>query len=244
VRVARTQRVDFGSGVTWTVVDEHHHVVAVIEQYLEFLRNGGYSPNQGLTWSMTVNMKIDLIGPRRRGFALGINETAGYFGVAVTALATGYLATAYGLRPAPELLGASPCPCSRSATPPPTRPPRPASTPNPPTSRHHRCGEITTLVSWRDRALAAVSQAGLVNNLNDGLVWVILPVLLVDHGVTVTGVGYIKALYPFMWSAGVIATGHLADRIGRKPPIVAGMHIQAAGLAVITIGVSHALALG
>jgi MFS family permease len=100
------------------------------------------------------------------------------------------------------------------------------------------------LVSWRDRALAAVSQAGLVNNLNDGLVWVILPVLLVDHGVTVTGVGYIKALYPFMWSAGMIATGHLADRIGRKPPIVAGMHIQAAGLAVITIGISHALALG
>src|SRR5207302_485575 len=91
--------------------------------------------------------------------------------------------------------------------------------------------EIFARVSWTDRTLAAASQAGLVNNLNDGLVWVVLPVLLVAYGVSVTGVGYIKALYPFMWAAGMIATGHLADRIGRKPPIVAGMLIPAAGLA-------------
>jgi MFS family permease len=104
--------------------------------------------------------------------------------------------------------------------------------------------EIAALVSWKDRTLAAVSQAGLVNNLNDGLVWVILPVLLVDHGVSVTGVGYVKAFYPFMWAAGMIGTGHLADRIGRRPPIVAGMLIQAAGLAVITAGIAHALAAG
>ena len=115
--------------------------------------------------------------------------------------------------------------------------PRPAG-PHPPFR------EIFLRVSWTDRTLAAVSQAGLVNNLNDGLVWVVLPVLLVDHGVSVTGVGYIKALYPFMWAAGMIATGHLADRIGRKPPIVAGMLIQAAGLAVITAGISRALAAG
>ena len=98
--------------------------------------------------------------------------------------------------------------------------------------------------SLSPQTLAAVSQAGLVNNLNDGLVWVILPVLLVEHGVSVTGVGYVKAFYPFMWAAGMIATGHLADRIGRKPPVVAGMLIQAAGLAVITAGISHALASG
>jgi MFS family permease len=104
--------------------------------------------------------------------------------------------------------------------------------------------EIARRVSWTDRTLAAASQAGLVNNLNDGLVWVVLPVLLVAHGVSVTGVGYIKALYPFMWAAGMIATGHLADRIGRKPPVVADMLIQAAGLAVITAGISHALAAG
>ncbi len=205
--------------------------------------------NQGLTWSMTVNMKIDLIGPGRRGFALGINETAGYLGVAVTALATGYLAAGYGLRPAPELLGAGYAAAglalsvlavrdtSAWARAEARQHPRPAGP-------HPSVREIAVLVSWKDRTLAVVSQAGLVNNLNDGLVWVILPVLLVEHGVSVTGIGYVKAFYPFMWAAGMIATGHLADRIGRKPPIVAGMLIQAAGLAVITVGISHALAAG
>jgi MFS family permease len=205
--------------------------------------------NQGLTWSMTVNMKIDLIGPGRRGFALGINETAGYLGVAVTALATGYLATGFGLRPAPELLGAGYAAAGLAlsvlavrdtaawARAEARQQPRPDG-PRP------SVREIAALVSWKDRTLAAVSQAGLVNNLNDGLVWVILPVLLVEHGVSVTGVGYVKAFYPFMWAAGMIATGHLADRVGRKPPIVTGMLIQAAGLAVITAGISHALAAG
>ncbi|MGH3278710.1 MAG: MFS transporter, partial [Trebonia sp.] len=205
--------------------------------------------NQGLTWSMTVNMKIDLIGPGRRGFALGINETAGYLGVAVTALATGYLATGFGLRPAPELLGAGYVLAGLALSALAVRDtgawtraeaglhPRPDG-PRP------SVREIAALVSWKDRTLAAVSQAGLVNNLNDGLVWVILPVLLVKHGVSVTGVGYVKAFYPFMWAAGMIATGHLADRIGRKPPIVAGMLIQAAGLTVITAGISDALAAG
>ena len=205
--------------------------------------------NQGLTWSMTVNMKIDLIGPGRRGFALGINETAGYLGVAVTALVTGYLAAWFGLRPAPELLGAGyataglalsilairdTAPWARAEA---LQHPRQAG-PQPP------FWEIARRVSWTDRTLAAVSQAGLVNNLNDGLVWVVLPVLLVHHGVSVTGVGYIKALYPFMWAVGMIGTGHLADRIGRKVPIVAGMLIQAIGLAVTTVGISHALAAG
>jgi len=205
--------------------------------------------NQGLTWSMTVNMKIDLIGPGRRGFALGINETAGYLGVAVTALVTGYLATWFGLRPAPELLGAGyalaglalsalavrdTAPWARAEA----RQHPHQGGPHPPFR------QIAQRVSWTDRTLAAVSQAGLVNNLNDGLVWVVLPVLLVSHGVSVTGVGYIKALYPFMWAVGMIGTGHLADRIGRKVPIVTGMLIQAAGLAVITIGISHALAAG
>jgi MFS family permease len=205
--------------------------------------------NQGLTWSMTVNMKIDLIGPGRRGMALGINETAGYLGVAVTALATGYLAAGFGLRPAPELLGVGyavaglalsvlairdTAPWARAEA---RKHPRQAG-PQPPFR------EIARRVSWTDRTLAAVSQAGLVNNLNDGLVWVVVPVLLVAHGVSVTGVGYIKALYPFMWAAGMIGTGHLADRIGRKLPIVSGMLIQAVGLAIISVGISHALAAG
>lgn len=205
--------------------------------------------NQGLTWSMTVNMKIDLIGPGRRGFALGINETAGYLGVAVTALATGYLATGFGLRPAPELLGAGYVLAGLAVSVLAIRDTAAwaaaeASLHPRPTGPHPSAREIAVLVSWKDRTLAAVSQAGLVNNLNDGLVWVILPVLLVSHGVSLAGVGYVKAFYPFMWAAGMIATGHLADRIGRKPPIVAGMLIQAAGLAVITIGIAHALAAG
>jgi MFS family permease len=205
--------------------------------------------NQGLTWSMTVNMKIDLIGPGRRGLALGINETAGYLGVAVTALATGYLATWFGLRPAPELLGAGYVLAGLALSVLAVRDtdtwarlearshPQKAG-PHPPFK------EIALRVSWTDRTLAAVSQAGLVNNLNDGLVWVVLPVLLVDHGVSVTGVGYIKALYPFMWAVGMIGTGHLADRIGRKIPIVSGMLLQAVGLAIITVGISHALVAG
>jgi MFS family permease len=205
--------------------------------------------NQGLTWSMTVNMKIDLIGPGRRGVALGINETAGYLGVAVTALATGYLATAFGLRPAPELLGAGYAASGLALS---VLAVRDTAAWARAEARQHpyQAGpqpsvrEIAWRVSWTDRTLAAASQAGLVNNLNDGLVWVVLPILLVSHGVSVTGVGYIKALYPFMWAAGMIATGHLADRIGRKPPVVAGMLIQAAGLAVITAGISHALAAG
>jgi MFS family permease len=207
--------------------------------------------NQGLTWSMTVNMKIDLVGPARRGLALGINETAGYFGVAVTALATGYLAAAYGLRPAPDLLGIGYAIAGLALSVLVVRDTaahtrlevrqQPAGTwpvPHPPVR------EIAARVSWQDRTLAGVSQAGLVNNLNDGLVWVILPVLLVDHGVSVTGVGYVKALYPLMWAAGMIATGLLADRVGRKTPIVAGMFTQAAGLAVITAGIAHALIAG
>ncbi|MGO9164641.1 MAG: MFS transporter [Streptosporangiaceae bacterium] len=177
--------------------------------------------NQGLTWSMTVSMKIDLIGPGRRGVALGINETAGYLGVAVTALATGYLATWFGLRPAPELLGAGYAIAGLALSALADRDTAAWARRGPPAPRqaapHPPFREIALRVSWTDRTLAAVSQAGLVTNLNDGLVWVVLPVLLVDHGVSVTGVGYIKALYPFMWAAGMIAAGHLAGRIGRKP---------------------------
>ena len=203
--------------------------------------------NQGLTWSMTVNMKIDLIGPARRGLALGINETAGYLGVGVTALATGYLAAANGLRPAPELFGVAyvaaglvlsatviadtaPWAQAEAAAHPQTGTAKPSAR------------WVIAHVSWTNRTLAGVSQAGLVNNLNDGLTWVILPVLLADHGVGVSNIGLVKALYPLVWAAGMIATGHLSDRHGRKPPIVAGMLIQSAGFAVIATGQSHPLA--
>jgi MFS family permease len=204
--------------------------------------------NQGLTWSMTVNMKIDLIGPARRGLALGINETAGYLGVGVTALATGYLASAYGLRPDPELLGVAyvavglllsvtvikdTAPWAQAEA---TQHPDPGGTTKP-SPRW-----VIAHVTWKDRTLAGVTQAGLVNNLNDGLTWVILPVLLADHGIGVSNIGLVKALYPLVWAAGMIGTGHLSDRAGRKPPVVAGMLVQAGGFAGIAAGGSHPLA--
>ncbi|MCE0766260.1 MFS transporter [Pseudonocardia kujensis] len=213
--------------------------------------------NQGLTWSMTVNMKIDLVGPARRGLALGINETAGYLGVAVTALATGYLATAYGLRPAPELLGVAYAVAGLALT---VSLVRDTSAHARLEAEQHRArgdggtggsgvaalgmGAMFAEISWRDRSLASISQAGLVNNLNDGLTWVLLPVLLVQAGVSVGGVGIVKALYPFMWAVGMLATGHLADRIGRKIPVVAGMGIQAVGLLTFVVGLSDAFLAG
>ena len=205
--------------------------------------------NQGLTWSMTVNMKIDLIGPGRRGFALGINETAGYLGVAVTALATGYLATGFGLRPAPNCSASAtpppgwPCRRSRSATPPPGPAPKPASTPRRPgrarRSARSPGGSPGPTAPWRRSA-----RPGWSTTSTTAWSGSMLPVLLVSTASRSPASATIKALYPFMWAAGMIATGHLADRIGRKPPIVAGMLIQAAGLAVITAGISHALAAG
>jgi MFS family permease len=210
--------------------------------------------NQGLTWSMTVNMKIDLIGPARRGLALGINETAGYLGVAITALATGYLATAYGLQPAPELLGVAYAVAGLALS---LTLVRDTAAHAHLEASHHRSSDrspgdtaipsarqMFAEVTWRNRSLASISQAGLVNNLNDGLVWVLLPILLIQSGVSLTGVGIIKAVYPFMWAAGMIATGLLADRIGRKPPIVAGMLIQAIGLVIIVVGLSEAFLAG
>jgi MFS family permease len=237
--------------------------------------------NQGLTWSMTVNMKIDLVGPSRRGLALGINETAGYMGVAVTALITGYLATTYGLQPVPELLGAAYAIAGLALT---VTLVRDTSAHARLEAEQHQANTVTQLctddadqyrpqtgphdsaaakttdrsgakptpglgtmfaeLSWRNRNLTSISQAGLVNNLNDGLTWVLLPVLLVGAGVSVGGVGIIKALYPFMWAVGMLATGHLADHIGRKIPVVAGMAIQAVGLLSFVVGLAHAFLAG
>jgi MFS family permease len=210
--------------------------------------------NQGLTWSMTVNMKIDLVGPARRGLATGLNEAAGYTAVGFTALLTGYLATAYGLRPVPELIGvvfvaaglglslivrdtAAHVALELAAH------PKPAPS-----------GLAATFArtSWRDRSLRGISQAGLVNNLNDGLTWGVFPLLFTDHGLGLAAVGLIKGLYPILWGLGQIPTGHLADRLGRKPLIVSGMLVQAAGFVLalalldrpLLAGIVSAVALG
>lgn len=193
--------------------------------------------SQGLTWSMTVNMKIDLAGPKKRGFAMGLNEAAGYGAVGLTALLTGYIATWYGLRPAPFYIGIFYTVAGLLLSVLVIRDTRPyaqlESTQTPMTN--HRPGLLWVFkeTSFRNKNLFAVSQAGLINNLNDGMSWGVFPLLFISAGVSLEGVGWIKAVYPVVWGAGQIVTGPLADRIGRKVLIVWGMIIQAAGHVVI-----------
>ncbi|MGW5673464.1 MFS transporter, partial [Micromonospora sp. NPDC003776] len=195
--------------------------------------------NQGLAWSTTVIMKIDLVGPYRRGLAMGLNEAAGYLAVAVTALATGALAAHYGLRPAPFLLGAAYVAVGLGLSALLVRESRGHAhheAANHQGSGHH--GGLTTrqvlgLVSWREPALSSASQAGLVNNLNDGLAWGLFPVLFAAAGLSLPRIGLLAALYPAVWGLGQLVTGPLSDRVGRKPLIVVGMLTQAGALAVI-----------
>ena len=214
--------------------------------------------NQGLTWSTTVIMKIDLAGPARRGLAMGLNEAAGYGAVAITALATGYLAAAYGLRPAPFLLGAAYIALGLGLSAGAVRETRGHA-------RHeaaghvaagdHLGGQLTTrqvawLTSFREPALSAACQAGMVNNLNDGVAWGVFPILFARHGLSVAQIGVLAALYPAVWGAGQLATGALSDRIGRKWLIAAGMAVQAAAIGMVALGTTFtvwalaAIALG
>ncbi|MFU8874630.1 MFS transporter [Micromonospora sp. SL4-19] len=194
--------------------------------------------NQGLAWSTTVIMKIDLVGPRRRGLAMGLNEAAGYLAVAATALATGALAARYGLRPAPFLLGAAYVAVGLGLSLLLVRETRDHA--------HHEAAshqggaqqglttrQIFELVSWREPTLGSVSQVGLVNNLNDGLAWGLFPVLFAAAGLSLPRIGLLAALYPAFWGLGQILTGPLSDRLGRKPLIVVGMLTQAAALGLV-----------
>ncbi|MFG2797914.1 MFS transporter [Streptomyces pseudovenezuelae] len=200
--------------------------------------------NQGLTWSMTVNMKIDLVGPARRGLATGLNEAAGYTALGTTALITGYLATAYGLRPVPELVGVVFVAAGLALslvvrdTAAHVALELAQHTGPLPTDENTSLKATFARTSWHDRSLRGASQAGLVNNLNDGLTWGVFPLLFTDHGLGLAAVGLIKGLYPILWGLGQTYTGHLSDRIGRKPLIVYGMLVQAAGfvLALALLG--------
>ncbi len=195
--------------------------------------------NQALCWSMTVNMKIDLVGPARRGLALGINESAGYAAVGLATLTAGALAAAYGLRQGPFTLGVAfpvlglllSALCVRE------------------TRGHVRLearqagdgGERPSLrrvfaqASWRDRDLFACSQAGLVNNLNDGLAWGLLPLFFARAGLGIGAIALISAAYPLSWGVLQLGTGALSDRWGRKPFIVGGMALQGLALAAIPL---------
>ena len=203
--------------------------------------------NQGLTWSTTVIMKIDLVGPARRGLAMGLNEAAGYGAVALTAFATGLLAAQYGLRPAPFLLGLAFAALGLGASVLFVRETRrhadheagalPAA-PRPPL----RQVLLTTTV--RERALSAASQAGLVNNLNDGMAWGLLPLYYAATGLSVAEIGILAALYPAIWGLGQPLTGALSDRLGRKGLIAGGMFLQAAAISLFAIGAAFSVWAG
>jgi MFS family permease len=190
--------------------------------------------NQGLAWSMTVIMKVDLVGPKSRGLALGLNEFAGYLAVGITAFLTGYLASRNGLRPIPIYLGVGYAILGSLLSIALVRDTRghvrleAAAHSQQSTPMSFR--EIFLLTSFRDRNLFAASQAGLVNNLNDGMSWGIFPLFFASFGLGIERIGILKAIYPATWGILQIATGPLSDRWGRKGLIVAGMWVQSAGL--------------
>ncbi|MGQ0604110.1 MAG: MFS transporter [Anaerolineales bacterium] len=198
--------------------------------------------NQGLCWSTTVIMKIDLVGPKQRGLAMGLNEFAGYLAVSLSALATGYLASAYGLRPVPfipglffaglglllsiffvrETLGYA----KNEATQ--TQGNGGITSPS--------FSQIFWLTSWKDRALFSASQAGMVNNLNDGMVWGLVPIFLAGAGLPLEAIALVAATYPGVWGMTQLFTGGLSDRLGRKWLIASGMWVQALGIALFVVG--------
>ena len=193
--------------------------------------------NQGLAWSTTVNMKIDLVGPSRRGLAMGLNEAAGYAAVAVTAYLTGFLAERYGLRPQPFLLGLSYAGLGLTLSALFVRETRSHARQEGSASADASAGPSLSAVFVRttvtEPALSAASQAGLVNNLNDGLAWGLFPLYFADAGLSLRSIGMLAALYPLVWGLGQLATGVISDRLGRKPLIAGGMMLQAVALAEI-----------
>ena len=191
--------------------------------------------SQGLTWSMTVIMKIDLVGPKQRGLAMGLNEFAGYVAVAASAWATGWLAAHFGLRPEPFYPGIGYVAIGFLLSAFAVRETRHHIAHE---LRAHPCGEAEALTpreifrrtSLTDRNLSSVSQAGLVNNLNDGMAWGLFPLVFAAAGLSLTKIGTLAAIYPAVWGCAQIFTGALSDRIGRKVLIVWGMWLQAAGI--------------
>ena len=189
--------------------------------------------NQGLTWSSTVVMKIDLVGEKQRGFAMGLNEFAGYIAVAMIAFLTGWIASEYGLRPYPFLIGIVLVLFGLVG-----------SLFFIKDTKHHVAKETVTNAiprlknifwdtTWKDKNLGSVSQAGLVNNLNDGMVWGIFPILLATKGFAISEIGIITAIYPAIWGIGQLFTGRMADKFCKKDMLWLGMFLQALGLVVL-----------
>ncbi len=198
--------------------------------------------NQGLCWSAAIVMKVDLVGPRQRGLAIGLNESSGYLAVSAAALASGYLAAGYGLRPLPFLIGAGAASgglvsslfvretrghaAIESAT-----------QAGPPSAGRPSWRTIFGRVSWKDPSLRAVSLAGLVNNLNDGVSWGLFPLYFVSGGATLQQTATLAAVYPAVWGIGQLVAGPLSDRYGRKWLMAGGMSLQ--GLALVGVAVTR-----
>lgn len=202
--------------------------------------------NQGLTWSTTVNMKIDLVGPARRGLAMGLNEAAGYGALAFTAYLTGFIAQNVGLRPQPFFLGLAYAGAGLGISGLLIREThgharfeaedRPGGSAAPLPMR-----QVFWQTSFREPALSASCAGGLTNNLNDGMAWGLFPLFFASHGLSLAAIGSLVALYPMVWAAGQLFTGALSDSTGRKPLIVAGLVVQALSLGLIAIGHSFAI---
>jgi MFS family permease len=196
--------------------------------------------NQGLTWSTTVIMKIDLVGPRRRGLAMGLNEFAGYFALGAAGLTSGFLASRYGLRGGaayPGLLIAFTGLLLSWFVRETAGHVRLESAENGALAPHERPRLMTILARslWSDPGLFSVSQAGLINNLNDGVAWGVFPLLFIASGLTLRETSVLAAIYPVTWGICQLATGPLSDRWGRKRPIVAGMLMQGMALVSMTL---------
>ena len=197
--------------------------------------------SQGFTWSTTVIMKIDLVGPEQRGLAMGLNEFAGYVAVAGAALATGWIAARYGLRPEPFYVGvlfvAAGLGLSvlliRDTTPHMLWESTFHRMPGSPVSSR----EIFWRTTIKDRNLSSISQAGLVNNLNDGMAWGLFPLFFATSNMRLEEIAMLAALYPATWGVVQLGTGALSDRLGRKWLIVAGMWTQALGISVVVTSV-------
>ena len=196
--------------------------------------------NQGLTWSAAVIMKIDLVGAKSRGLAVGLNEFAGYFAVGGTAWLTGYLASVYGLRPVPFYPGVIYVVLGVLLSSLLVRDTRQhvmlerANSLNP-NSSSLSFGTIFVRTTWRDPRLFAACQAGLVNNLNDGMAWGIFPLYFATHGLNLANIGLLKFVYPVVWSVLQIITGPLSDRLNRSNLITSGMGVQALGIGLIVV---------
>jgi MFS family permease len=189
--------------------------------------------NQGLTWSSTVVMKIDLVGEKQRGFAMGLNEFAGYIAVALVAFLTGWIASEYGIRPYPFYTGVVLVVFGLLGSIFLIR-----------DTRHHvaqetlsspipRLKNIFWDTTWKNNNLGAVTQAGLINNLNDGMAWGIFPILLASKGFSIGEIGIVTAIYPAVWGIGQLFTGRMADKFCKKDMLYVGMLLQAVALLVL-----------